>query len=185
MTVELSRQSAYLCVLTDDGTIGDDAIVSNNVSDEWMIAHGSGQSMELLGASAGLLFHGYDMTSENSPWEVGLGFTVAKGKTGFRGAEACQALKGQEKIINVCLDIEHDEMVDGGESLSQGQTQAGTVNSPCYSHRLKKSLALAHLAPEFSKAGTQLSLATSSGSTLSATVVATPIYDSDKIRMHA
>ena len=35
-----------------------------------------------------------------SPWEVGLGFTVAKGKTGFRGAEACQALKGQEKIIN-------------------------------------------------------------------------------------
>jgi len=280
-------QSAYLCVLTEDGTIGDDAIVSNNGSDEWMIVHGSGQTMELLEASAsgksasldftdalhnvsvqgpaalellnaasdtdlsrlkyfehtaanlyghkcrisrtgysgergyeifidessvcdvwdaltdagvmpcsfasldkvrieaGLLFYGYDMTTDNSPWEVGLGFTVAKDKTGFRGAEACQALQGQEKIINVCLDIEHDEMIEGGEALVQGQTSVGTVNSPCYSKRLEKSLALAHVTPEFAKPGTPLSLSTSSGSTLSATVVATPIYDPEKSRTHA
>jgi len=280
-------QSAYLCVLTDEGTIGDDAIVSNNGSDEWMIVHGSGQTMELLEASAsgksvslefcdslhnisvqgpaaleilgaasdtdiarlkyfehtsatlfghtcrisrtgysgergyeifidesavgsvwdalsdarvmpcsfasldkvrieaGLLFYGYDMTTDNTPWEVGLGFTVANGKSGFRGAEACQASKGQEKIINVCLDIEHNEMVEGGEALALGQTAAGIVNSPCYSNRLKKSLALAHVTPDFAKPGTKLSLSANNGSTLSATVVSTPIYDPEKLRTHA
>jgi len=280
-------QSAYLCVLTDEGTLGDDAIVSNNGSDEWMIVHGSGQTMELLEASAngksvslefsdslhnvsvqgptaleilsaacdtelsrlkyfehtaatlfghkcrisrtgysgergyeifidasvvgdvwdglsdsgvmpcsfasldkvrieaGLLFYGYDMTTDNTPWEVGLGFTVANGKTGFRGAEACWTSKDQQKIINVCLDIEHDEMIEGGEALVQGQTHAGIVNSPCYSQRLKKSLALAHVAPDFAKPGTKLSLTSNKGSTLSATVVSTPIYDPNKLRTHA
>ena len=175
-------QAAYLCVLTENGGIADDAIVSNNGNDEWMIVHGSGDTMALLEASAsgrdvsidftddlhdlsvqgpksleildgrcdidlsalayfehaparlfghlcrisrtgysgergyeifadrtvigdiwdrlveanvmpcsftaldkvrieaGLLFYGYDMTEANTPWEVGLGFTVNTAK---------------------------------------------------------------------------------------------------------
>ena len=45
-------ESAYLCVLTDQGAIADDAIVSNNGDDEWMIVHGSGGTMPLLEESA-------------------------------------------------------------------------------------------------------------------------------------
>jgi hypothetical protein len=45
-------QAAYLSVLTDAGTMADDAIVSNNGGDEWMIVHGSGDTMSLLQASA-------------------------------------------------------------------------------------------------------------------------------------
>ena len=55
-TRDMSRiapgQAAYLSVLTDDGTMADDAIVSNNGGDEWMIVHGSGDTMALLEASA-------------------------------------------------------------------------------------------------------------------------------------
>ena len=55
-TREMSRigpgQSAYVSVLTDDGTMADDAIVSNNGDGEWMIVHGSGDTMALLEASA-------------------------------------------------------------------------------------------------------------------------------------
>ena len=47
-----SGQAAYLSVLTETGTIADDAIVSNNGNDEWMIVHGSGDTMPLLLASA-------------------------------------------------------------------------------------------------------------------------------------
>ena len=174
--------AAYLCVLTEAGGIADDAIMSNNGGDEWMIVHGSGDTMALLMASAqgrdvqvsftdalhdlsvqgplscdilnahcdidlatlgyfqhaparlfghacrlsrtgysgergyeifadaavigdiwdrlvaagvmpcsftaldkvrieaGLLFYGYDMTEANTPWEVGLGFAIAKAK---------------------------------------------------------------------------------------------------------
>lgn len=45
-------QSAYGAVLTDDGTIADDAIAFNNGADDWLFVHGTGASMELLEASA-------------------------------------------------------------------------------------------------------------------------------------
>lgn len=45
-------QAAYLSVLTEAGTMADDAIVSNNGGGEWMIVHGSGDTFALLTASA-------------------------------------------------------------------------------------------------------------------------------------
>ena len=278
-------QAAYLCVLTEEGTIADDAIVYNNGGGEWMIVHGSGDTMALLEESAagqtaeieftdnlhdisvqgpksleilnahcdadlsqlayfhhvkarlfgspcrisrtgysgergyeifadasvvgdiwdklvdagvmpcsftaldkvrieaGLLFYGYDMTTNHTPWEVGLGFTVSKTKSGFRGHEAVLAAKGNEKIINVCLDIDHDDMVGGEEALLLNDREVGTVNSPGYSHRLGKSLALAHVAPDASAVGTKLRV---SGGDIdaSATVVPIPVHDPDKSRTH-
>lgn len=288
-TRDMSRiapgQAAYLCVLTETGGIADDAIVSNNGSDEWMIVHGSGDTMALLEASAdgrdvsveftdalhdlsvqgpaaleilnahcdidlgglayfehapatlfghacrisrtgysgergyeifadgtqitdiwdrlveagvmpcsftaldkvrieaGLLFYGYDMTEDNTPWEVGLGFTVSKSKAGFRGQEALMATKGSEGVNNVCLDIDHPDMVAGGETLSLNGEDVGVINSPCYSHRLGKSLALAHIKPGIA-AGTTLSVA-GDGFETTAVVVQSPIYDPQKSRTHA
>lgn len=279
-------QSAYLSVLTDEGTMADDAIVSNNDNFEWMIVHGSGGTMELLQESAagkdvileftdslhnisiqgptalnvlnsncaqdlsnlayfhhmpttlyghscrvsrtgysgergyevfaeadaagniwdklveddvmpcsftaldkvrieaGLLFYGYDMTTDHTPWEVGLGFTVGKFKTGYRGHEALMNARGKEKIINVGLELDHPEMAEGGESLSHDGTIVGTLNSPAYSHRLMKSLALAHVIPEASAAGTTLTVSSDKLHT-SATVITLPIHDPEKIRTHA
>ena len=279
-------QSAYLCVLTEAGTIADDAIVSNNGGDEWMIVHGSGDTMALLEASAegknvtlaftdalhdvsvqgpkalaildancdvdlaplayfhhtpatlfghpcrisrtgysgergyeifadesvvgdiwdklaaagvmpcsftaldkvrieaGLLFYGYDMTTDHTPWEVGLGFTVSRSKSSFRGRDALMAAKGQEKTKNVCLDIDHDDMLAGGETLSLAGAAVGAVNSPGYSHRLGKSLALAHVAPDAATEGTVLQVS-GDGTDTTATVVALPIYDPGKTRTHA
>ena len=278
-------KAAYLCVLTDDGGIADDAIVSNNGGDEWMIVHGSGDTMALLEASAegrdvaiqftddlhdlsvqgpasldilnaytdidlsalayfehaparlfghpcrisrtgysgergyevfadgsvvteiwdslvkagvmpcsftaldkvrieaGLLFYGYDMTAENTPWEVGLGFTVSATKADFRGKAALLSAKGQEKIKMVCLDIDHPDMVQGGETLWLGSDAVGVVNSPCYSHRLGKSLALAHVAPGID-AGATLRV-TGEGMETTASQVAMPIYDPEKSKTHS
>ena len=283
-------KSAYLSVLTPEGTMADDAIVSKNADDEWMIVHGSGDTMALLEASAksrgvsveldddlhdlsfqgpkslkilnehasidlgglkyfehaatevfghkcrvsrtgysgergyeifasgavigdiwdslleagkdqgvmpcsftaldkvrieaGLLFYGYDMTTDHTPYEVGLGFTVSQTEANYRGKEAVLASKGQEKIKNVCLVIDHSDMVAGGETLSLNGSEVGVVNSPCYSHRLGKSLALAHVSPAASKAGTTLDLAGGDIET-TAEVVAAPIYDPDKSNTHA
>lgn len=278
-------KAAYLCVLTERGGIADDAIVSCNGSGEWMIVHGSGDTMALLEASAdgrdatleftddlhdlsvqgpgaldilnghcdidlaalayfehapaslfghacrisrtgysgergyeifadgpvvtdiwdklvdarvmpcsftaldkvrieaGLLFYGYDMTEDNTPWEVGLGFTVSKTKGDFRGKEAVMAAKGSGKIKNVCLDINHSDMVAGGETLSLNGESVGVVNSPCHSHRLGKSLALAHVRPDLD-AETAL-IVSGEGIDTTATIVASPIYDPQKLRTHA
>ncbi len=278
--------AAYLSVLTDAGTMADDAIVSNNGDDEWMIVHGSGDTMDLLTASAqghdvnvtftddlhdlsvqgpksleilnaacdvdlsalkyfqhtaatvfghpcrisrtgysgergyeifaddsvigdiwdnlidagvmpcsftaldkvrieaGLLFYGYDMTTDHTPWEVGLGFTISKNKADFRGKEALLMAQGAEKVANVCLDVIHDDMLAGGETLSLNGSEVGVVNSPAFSHRLGKSLALAHVDPSAAASGTVLEVS-GDGITTTAMVVASPIYDPTKTRTHA
>lgn len=288
-TRDMSRvtpgKAAYLCVLNEVGGIADDAIVSNNGENEWMIVHGSGDTMALLEASAaardvalefsdnlhdlsvqgpaaleilnthcdidlaalgyfehapaglfghrcrisrtgysgergyeifagagvvteiwdklvevgvmpcsftaldkvrieaGLLFYGYDMTEDFTPYEVGLGFTVNLNKGDFRGKDALLAAKGQEKINNVCLEIDHSDMVEGGETLLLDGEEIGAINSPCYSHRLGKSLALAHVRTG-TETGTVLTVSGGAIST-TATVVHSPVYDPEKARTHA
>ena len=289
-TRDMSRiapgQAAYLSVLTEEGTMADDAIVSNNGNNEWMIAHGSGDTMALLEASAngkdvevqfdddlhdisvqgpkaletlnancdeelsslkyfqhmpaklfghpcrisrtgysgergyevfadasvvgdiwdklvengvmpcsftaldkvrieaGLLFYGYDMTTDHTPWEVGLGFTVSDSKNDYRGKQAVMSAKGKEQINNVCLVIDHPDMVNGEETLTMDGETVGTVNSPCYSHRLGKSLALAHVSPKAAAEGTVLQV-TGGDIETKATVSTMPIYDSQKSKTHA
>ena len=281
----LKGKAAYVSVLTDDGTMADDAIISNNGGDEWMVVHGSGDTMALLQASAegksaeieftddlhdisvqgpqaleflnthceegleslayfthipanlfghscrisrtgysgergyeifadasvvgdiwdnladagvmpcsytaldkvrieaGLLFYGYDMTTDNTPFEVGLGFTVSKTKGDFRGREALFVAEGTEKIHNVGLVVDHDDMVNGEEVLSLNGETVGVVNSPCYSHRMGKSLALAHVKPSAAMPGTKLDL-TGGDIATTATVVTLPIYDPEKTQTH-
>lgn len=274
--------AAYLSVLTEGGTMADDAIVSNNGGDEWMIVHGSGDTMALLQASArsrnvrleftdrlhdisvqgpkalsilnaaasgdlsdlayfhhrpanlfghdvrisrtgysgergyeifadaavvgdiwdqlagagvmpcsfaaldkvrieaGLLFYGYDMTEANTPWEVGLGFTISQKKGDFRGKTALMAERGSEKVRNVGLIVDHGEATTGTLALN-GQ-EVGIINSPCWSHRLGKSLALAHVSPDIPD-GTRL-VVTSEGFDTTATVAPLPFYDPEKARPH-
>lgn len=287
-TRDISRiapgQAAYLAVLTDAGTMADDAIVSNNGGGEWMIVHGSGDTMALLDASAmgrdvevaftddlhdisvqgpkaldilnahcsidlapmkyfhhapadlfghpcrisrtgysgergyeifadaaaagdiwdklaeagampcsftaldkvrieaGLLFYGYDMTTDHTPWEVGLGFTVSRTKGDFRGKAALMAAEGREKVRNVGLEIDHADMVAGGEQLLLAGAEVGVVNSPCYSHRLGKSLALGHIDPGIDE-GTVLTLV-GDGLETTAKVISMPVYDPGKTRTH-
>ncbi|MBT3557479.1 MAG: aminomethyl transferase family protein [Rhodospirillales bacterium] len=289
ITRDVSRiavgQSAYTSVLTEEGGVADDAIVSSIGNGEWMVAHGSGDMMALLGASAtgkdvfieftddlhdisvqgpgalgvidancsidlapmkyfhhataeifghacrlsrtgytgergyeifatadvivdiwdnlagagvapcsftaldkvrieaGLLFYGYDMSSSQTPWEVGLGFTVNRTKSDFRGKTALMAAEGSERVRNVGLVIDHGDMVNGEEVLSVDGRTVGVVNSPCYSHRLGKSLALGHIEVSVPD-GTILALAGGDIST-TATVVSLPIYDPQKAKTHA
>lgn len=289
VTRDLSKvapgQAAYLSVMTEEGTLADDAIVSNNGAGEWMIVHGTGKTQEMLAASAegkdveiamdddlhdisvqgpkaleilnancsidlepmkyfhhaeaelfghpcrisrtgysgergyevfagsahvvdiwdmlveagvkpcsftaldkvrieaGLLFYDYDMNTAHTPWEVGLGFTVNADKTGFRGREALIAARGREKLRNVGLVVDYDDMINGEEEILIGGTAVGVVNSPCFSHRLGKSLALGHVSPEV-EVGTVVQIRGGDIDT-TATVHALPFYDPKKSRTHA
>ena len=282
--------SAYGAILTESGTVCDDAIIANNGQDEWMHCHGSGDSMkrlqesaaglnvdieldddlhnislqgpnalELLDAhtplslaqmpyfhhaatelfghpcrisrtgysgergyeifagsavigdlwdqilghgadrgvmpcsfasldkvriEAALLFFGYDMTDEHSPWEVGLGFTVNLDKPEFRGREAGIASRGQERFLAAGIAVDHDDSLAGGETLRFEGKDVGIVNSPCWSHRLGKSLALVHLQPQAAVPGTGLDVV-SDDFEGRARVEAIPFFDPEKRRTHA
>ncbi|MEM7293015.1 MAG: aminomethyltransferase family protein [Pseudomonadota bacterium] len=279
-------KSAYGAVLTEQGTVADDAIAANNGDNEFMFCHGSGASMAMLQASAqgldvdielnddlhdiavqgpaalellnahtpidlgamdyfhhqatevfghpcrlsrtgysgergyeifagaevvgdiwdqlvgngampcsftaldkvrieaALLFYGYDMTDEHTPWEVGLGFTVAKNKGDFRGREAAMAAQGKERLMGVGITADHSDMLNGGEVLKLNGADVGVVNSPGFSHRLNKSLALCHVAPGAAAPGTVLEVV-SDDINCSATVEAIPFFDPQKLRTHA
>ncbi|RLK10579.1 glycine cleavage system T protein [Ruegeria conchae] len=139
-------------------------------------------ALDKVRIEAGLLFYGYDMTEEHTPWEIGLGFTVSTTKADYRGKAAVLAAKGAEKINNVCLEIDHTNMVDGGETLLWDGKTVGVINSPCYSHQLEKSLALAHVVPEL-VVGKTLSIA-GEGLNTKAKIANYPIYDPTKLRTH-
>ena len=283
-------QSAYGAILTESGTVCDDAIIANNGNDEWMHCHGSGASMERLresaaglnvdieldddlhnislqgpkalplldphtpidlssmpyfhhqetelfghpcrlsrtgysgergyeifagsavvgdlwdqilghGAALGvmpcsfasldkvrietaLLFYGYDMTDEHSPWEVGLGFTVHQHKGDFRGREAVLASRDHPRFVAAGIAVDHDDALAGGETLRLNGADVGTVNSPCWSQRLGKSLALVHLTAEAAVPGTRLEVA-SDDFNGSASVESIPFFDPNKSRTHA
>lgn len=283
-------QSAYGSVLSEAGTVADDAIAFNNGSEGWLFVHGSGASMDLLQESAdgkdaqieldddlhlislqgpaslallnsntdaelepvpyfhqvqaslfgrqamisrtgysgergyeifasandivpiwdailevgadqgvmpasftaldkvrieaALLFYGYDMTADHHPGEVGLGWSISKNGADYRGKAAALAAAGSERFVGAGISIEHDDMVAGGESLQLDGADVGTVNSPAFSHRLNKSLALVHLQPGAAAPGTSLSVV-GEGVQYNATVEQIPFFDPQKSRTHA
>ena len=138
-------------------------------------------SLDKLRIEAGLLFYGYDMTDEHTPWETGLGFTIAD-NSDFRGREALLAAKGQERFLQSGLVVQLDDMLVGGETLHLNGEEVGLVNSPCYSHRLQQSLALGHIRPDAAQAGTVLEVH-GEDMTCSATVNNLPFYDPQKLRV--
>ncbi len=282
--------SAYGAVLTEQGTVCDDAIVANNGNDEWMHCHGSGDSMDKLLESAGglnvdieldddlhnislqgpralelldahssmdlstlpyfhhqstelfghacrisrtgysgergyeifasaasvgdlwdqilghgatlgvmpcsfasldkvrieaaLLFFGYDMTAEHTPWEVGLGFTVHRDKGDFRGKQAVLAAEHSARFVAAGIASPQEEAWAGGEALLLNGETVGTLNSPCWSHRLQRSLALVHLQPGAALAGTRLEVR-GDGVAGNAVVETIPFFDPHKTRTHA
>ena len=140
-------------------------------------------SLDKVRVEAALLFYGYDMTTEHTPWEVGLGWAVNRQKGDFRGKEAVLASEGKERFLFTGIVADLDDMLAGGEKLLLNGEEVGVVNSPAYSHRMKKSLALVHVKPEAAVAGITLEVV-GDGMSCAATVARIPFYDSEKTRTH-
>lgn len=139
--------------------------------------------LDKIRVEAALLFYPYDMTEEHTPWEVGLGWAVSK-RGDYRGKQAAFAARGKEKIRLAGIVAEHDDALDAGATLLRDGQPVGVVNSPAHSHRMGKSLALVHLAPDAAAPGTELEVKGEAVS-CAARVARIPFYDPEKTRTHA
>jgi aminomethyltransferase len=185
------------CVLSRTGYSGERGyeVFANAdvIGDIWDQILGHGEAMGIMPCSftcldkirveAALLFYPYDMTKENTPWEVGLGWALSR-KSEYRGKDAVFAAQGKEKIRFAGIVADHDDILAGGEKLFLDGREVGVVNSPAYSHRMRKSLALVHLVPEAAAPGTKLEVRGEDMS-CSAAVERIPFYDPEKTRTHA
>lgn len=137
--------------------------------------------LDKIRVEAGLLFYPYDITEEVTPWEVGLNWTISRKKDDFMGREALFAKENQQKV-RLCgiSNSELSEPMDGEAKLYLDGEEVGAVTSPVYSHRLKKSIALAHIRPDVAD-GTTLQLK-GADQALDVTVEAVPFIDTSKAR---
>ena len=139
-------------------------------------------ALNTVRVEAGLLFYGYDMAGRETPWEAGLGFTVDKTKREFRGMQQALRSEGRERFVLAGIVAEHLCALSKGTRLHYNGADVGVVNSPIWSHRMNKSLALSHVRPDLAVHGTRLTTGAPNEG-LRVTVVRIPFYDPDKIRV--
>ncbi|MEV7636848.1 FAD-dependent oxidoreductase [Pseudarthrobacter enclensis] len=123
----------------------------------WDLLFEAGQEFGIVAAGRGAfnsmrLEKGYrlwgtDMTSEHHPYESGLGFSVAKDKTGFVGAEALVARKEQPATRALrCLTVDDGtSVVLGKEPVYVDGSAVGYVTSAAYGYTVGKPIAYAWL----------------------------------------
>ena len=140
--------------------------------------------LDKIRIEAALLFYPYDMSEVNTPWEMGLDWSVSRKKTGYMGRDALMAAEGKDKVkfSGISCSTTTDVLEAGAKLLMNGE-EVGVVNSPAYSHRMKKSLGLVHLRPDVS-VGTELQLKGEDQSH-TVTVEQIPFYDPNKARTHS
>lgn len=150
-------------------------------------------TLDLLRAESYLLFFPDD-NSETYPfpdqpggdtlWELGLEFTVSKGKTGFRGAEEHYRLQGKERFKIYGVKLEGTEPAEIGAKILRDGKEVGVVTIGFYSPLNEHNIGIARMPVDCATPGTPLTIR-NSGSEIRAVAHPMPFYDEDKKRRTA
>ncbi|MFQ5790099.1 MAG: glycine cleavage T C-terminal barrel domain-containing protein [Acidobacteriota bacterium] len=133
---------------------------------------------------AGILNYGIDMTLENNPYQVDLGWLVnLDQEADFIGKEALKRIKAQGvrrklagvEIAGAPLDLNMTRW-----TVSRDGKPVGFISSAVYSPRLKKNIGYAWVPIELSGLGTQLTVTIPNVGKRPATVVPKPFVDPKK-----
>lgn len=153
----------------------------------WDVLFSAGQEHGIVAAGRGAfnslrLEKGYrlwgtDMTPEHNPFESGLGFSIAKDKTGFVGSEAVAVLREQSRTRALrCLVVDDGKsMVLGKEPVFIDGVSSGYVTSAAYGYTVRTPLAYAWL-PSETVEGDRVEIEYF-GRKIPATVAADPLFD--------
>jgi len=123
--------------------------------------------LDMLRVESYLLFYPYDNSQmypfEDEPpgdtlWELGLQFTVTPGKTGFRGAEEHQRLKGRERFKIFGVLVEGEVATAEGDEVWADDRKVGVITSGMYSTLTGKSMAIARLDVDRAIQGSSLEI---------------------------
>ena len=132
---------------------------------------------------AGILNYGIDITLENNPYEVGLGWLVDLDQDAdFIGKEALKRIKAEgvtRKLVGVEIGGDPLELNMIAWPVSANGTEAGRITSAVYSPRLEKNIGYAMVPIDLSMVGSTFSVSTPGGDR-QATVVEKPFVDPKK-----
>ena len=136
---------------------------------------------------AGLLSAGYEFDDLISPYQAGIGWSVALKKPDFIGKAALEAIKAHPPKLAVGLVLEGNEVAQHGQCVyAAGERwRVGMVTSATFSPVLNRSIAMAQIVPEYAQSGTQVEVGFVDGRVrrVKAVVGAMAAYDPSKSRV--
>lgn len=140
--------------------------------------------IDIRRVEAGILNYGSDMTSDNNPYEVGLGWLVDENKDAdYIGKEALARLKKtgvRRKLVGIAIEGEPITYVlPEYWDVRKDGTKVGLLTALTYSPRLRKNIGYALVPVEHASLGTRLRADTHAGER-EAVVVRKPFVDPKK-----
>ena len=144
-----------------------------------MIACGY-KAIDSLRTEKGYLYWGSDITPEETPFEAGLNFAVAKNKF-FYGKEALLKKELKKKLVTILLDNPR-AVVLSNEPVKVSGNIAGRVTSGGYGAYTGSSIAFAYLPVEFSAIDTSIEILVF-GNWIKGKIVKGPVYDPKGLRV--
>jgi len=127
--------------------------ILENGKDEGIMAC-SFTCLDMIRVEANLLFYEFDMTDNDTPWDVGLGFTISKNKAAdYRGKAAVMASMKAQKTTTYGLIADADQAMDADAKVFCGDKEIGYVTAPLLSSVMNKSIAMFRVDLEFAKPG--------------------------------
>ncbi|MBE9182868.1 DUF1989 domain-containing protein [Oculatella sp. LEGE 06141] len=139
---------------------------------------------------AGLLSRGHEFDDLISPYQAGIGWTVAmKTKANFVGKAALEKIKEHPPRVAVGLMLESNDVAGCGQCVfpTGDRWRVGTVTSGTFSPILNRSIALAQIVPEYAAIGTELEVGLMDGMKrrVKAIVGSLSAYDPTKSRVRS
>jgi len=144
-----------------------------------MIACGY-KAIDSLRTEKGYLYWGADVTPDESPYEAGLSFAVAKDKE-FLGSKALSQHTIKKKLVTIVLD-DPKAVVLGNEPVRIHDKVSGRVTSGAYGASIGSSVAFGYLPVELSSTGTPVEILVF-GNWISGKIVKGPLYDPKGIKV--
>ena len=138
---------------------------------------------------AGLLAAGAEFDDLTSPYQAGIGWTVALKKPDFVGKAALEKLRDYPPRVAVGLVLNSREIAAAGQCVyAEGERyRVGQITSATFSPILNASIAMAQLVPTFAAEGTVVEVGLVDGMKrrVSATVGPLAAFDPTKNRVRA
>ena len=128
--------------------------------------------------------YGADMTLENNPYEVGLGWLVDEDKEAhYIGKQALRRIKAEgvkRKLVGVEIEGDRIEFNMTKWPVHVEGRRIGHVTSAIFSPRMEKNIGYAMLPVEYAALGTQVTVMVEDVDARSARVVRKPFVDPKK-----
>ncbi len=143
------------------------------------------EAQRLLRLEKGHIIIGQDTDAMTTPDEVNMGWALGKNKPFFIGQRTLQELSQQvsiRRLVGFVVDDLKAPIPREAHLVMTGEHMSGRVTSCYFSPTLGKPIGLAYVTPEEAEPDTAITIKSTGGVLVTATIVTLPFYDPDNAR---